>query len=270
LIESGEVETISTPATTTTTTSTTTVTTNRNKSSNNKRTEVTNSLHSNNNNNHQDHDHQPNVTFVDPTSHYSMINTSDEDHSLPSKSWIEKISYVYQKVMIPSISVILTFTATIGVFPALVVLAQSTEYCQTTTNRFANDLFTPFMFLIFNLFDLIGRASGQHITLYLTPSNIWIAAVLRFLFVPLLLLSNIANSRLPVIFKNDAFTIVFMIGMSVSNGFVATRCMIMGAMAVPPTESGLAGTIMIFSLTVGLLCGACASFLIVFISQGSV
>jgi equilibrative nucleoside transporter 1/2/3 len=206
-----------------------------------------------------------NVTFLGGDDEVNESSVSKKD----DRPFLTRFWAVYKKLWIPSLSVMGTFTVTIAIFPSLIVLVQSTDYCKGT-NRFSNDLFVPFMFLMFNLFDWIGRASGEWYTLGLTSTNIWIFSLLRIIFFPLFLLSNVANSQLLVVFNNDAFPILFMVGLALSNGFLSTRCMIQGATAVDPKESGLAGTIMIFSLTAGLLCGACSSFIVVTISQGSI
>jgi equilibrative nucleoside transporter 1/2/3 len=208
-----------------------------------------------------------NVTFFAGSE--EEIENSVAKKTVDDRPFLTRFWTVYKKLWISSLSVMFTFTVTIAIFPSLIVLVQSTEYCKSS-NRFSNDLFVPFMFLLFNLCDWIGRASGEWYTLGLTSTNIWIFALLRVIFFPLFLLSNVANSQLPVVFNNDACPILFMIGLALSNGFLSTRCMIQGATAVDPKESGMAGTIMIFSLTVGLLCGACSSFIVVTISQGSV
>lgn len=176
---------------------------------------------------------------------------------------------VYQHIFIPSFSVIFTFTVTISLFPSLTVFIESTQKCKSS-DRFYNDLFVPFLFLLFNLFDFCGRVTAGLITPLFNQKNIWIGSVARLIFVPLFLLCNISDSTLPALFNNDAFPILFMIFFALSNGYISTLCMMMGASSVSPADAGLAGTIMIFSLTVGLFLGACFSFLMVFISQGSV
>lgn len=53
------------------------------------------------------------------------------------------------------------------------------------------------------------------------------AAVLsRLIFVPLLMLCNVHESRLPVIFAHDAAFVVIMALFSFSNGYLATLCMV--------------------------------------------
>lgn len=198
------------------------------------------------------------------------IEINDNDNQQATPSTFEKVLAVYKQLWIPSVSVILTFTATIAIFPSLFVIVESVDHCQAGASRFSDDLFVPVLFSLFNLFDFIGRYCGGFFTCGFTSKTIWMASAVRFLFFPLILLCKIQDSRLPVVFTSDAWPLLFISLMAISNGYVATRCMIMGASAVAPTDSGLAGTIMIFSLTLGLLLGACSSFMLVFISQGSV
>ena len=179
------------------------------------------------------------------------------------------IGDVYRQVLIPSLSVWATFAVTIGLFPALTVFIESTEKCKSD-NRFYNDLFIPILFLLFNIFDLCGRIAAGSTTPIFNKDNVWMGAAVRLVFFPLFMLCNVSDSKLPVVFNHDAFPIIFMILMAFSNGYIASNCMMMGASAVDSKDSSLAGTIMIFSLTAGLLTGACLSFLTVFINEGSV
>jgi hypothetical protein len=180
-----------------------------------------------------------------------------------------KLSGIYKQIMIPSLSVFFVFSVTIGIFPSLIVLLESEKKCDSSS-RFFNDLYVPFFFLLFNLFDLIGRVTAGAIKPLFTPQNIWMAAAVRTVFFFLFLFCNVSDSKLPVLFKSDAFPIIFMILMALSNGYVASLCMMMGASAVPAKDAPIAGTIMVLSLTLGLFMGACLSFIVVLISQGSV
>ena len=73
-----------------------------------------------------------------------------------------------------------------------------------------------------------------------------------------------------MLFSSDAWPILFMIFFALSNGYVASLCMMLGAGLAEGREAALSGTIMVFALTAGLMFGAILSFLVVFISQGSV
>eukprot|EP01031_Cornospumella_fuschlensis_P040143 gene40143-48918_t len=200
----------------------------------------------------------------------SDSDNNNENNKLTPIS-VENILATSKKLYAPLIGVLLTFTVTISVFPSLTVLLESTDRCANgNSTGFSTALFTPFLFVLYNLGDFIGRILAGHFPLLLsTPSLPW-AALVRAVMVPLLLLSNIGGSQLPAVFKNDVCACFFMLLLSTSNGYVASVCMMRGPDLVDTREKGLAGTIMILSLTVGLLLGACLSFIVVLISQGSV
>jgi hypothetical protein len=122
---------------------------------------------------------------------------------------LKRLYCVFMEIRSPALSVMAVFAVTIGLFPSLTVLIESPERCHSS-NRFYNDLFIPFLFLIFNLFDLVGRLAAE-VYQICTASNIWIASAMRVVFFPLFLLCNVANSQLPVAFKSDAWPIIFMI-----------------------------------------------------------
>jgi solute carrier family 29 (equilibrative nucleoside transporter), member 1/2/3 len=201
------------------------------------------------------------------------MTRTDEDSRVADTaalSWA-KITEVYSQIRIPSMSVFFVFMVTIGIFPSLIVLLESENNCKDVHgDRFSNDLYVPFFFLLFNLFDLVGRITAGAIPPVFNAGNIWMGSVARLIFFPLFLFSNVSNSQLPVLFKSDAFPIIFMILMAFTNGYVASLSMMIGASTVAAKDAPIAGTIMVFSLTVGLFMGACTSFLTVVISQGSV
>lgn len=178
---------------------------------------------------------------------------------------------VFNIIKIPALSVWFVFTVTIGLFPSITVLFESEQSCNNYKNRFFNDLWTPFFFLLFNLFDFIGRYSASHITFdWINARNIWVPVVVRAIFFPLFLLCNITDTQLPVIFKSDFFPIFFMILFSLTNGYFSSLCMMLGPSLTEPRDSMLAGNIMVFCLTFGLFSGASVSFLSKLIAQGSV
>jgi equilibrative nucleoside transporter 1/2/3 len=91
----------------------------------------------------------------------------------------------------------------------------------------------------------------------------------RIIFFPLFLLCRIPGSQLPEVFSKDAFPILLMIIFALSNGYLSSSCM-MGPTLVEPRDSMLTGTLMIFSLTLGLMSGAAFSFINLLISQGKI
>lgn len=199
----------------------------------------------------------------------NSVSNNDAQKDLTGSVSFSHIWKVYKAIIIPALSVTATFTITIGLFPSLTVFMESTQKCKSN-NRFANDLFVPLMFLLFNLFDLIGRLTAGAFKPLFSANKLWIPAMLRLIFFPLFLLCKIADSQLPTVFNNDFCPLFFMILFAFSNGYVASLCMMLGPSLTESKSAALAGTIMVFSLTFGLLCGACTSFITVIISQGSI
>lgn len=182
---------------------------------------------------------------------------------------LAEVMVVLRVIRIPAATVFSVFVTTICLFPATIVFLLSEHHCDTD-ERFFNDLFVPFFFVLFNLGDFLGRVIAGYFTPIFTPKNIWIAGCMRLIFIPLFLLCNLSNSQLPVIFTSDAWPVIFMIFFALSNGYVSSTCMQMGPAMVPSSDAPLAGTIMIFCLTAGLMGGAVVSFPVTAISQGHV
>jgi solute carrier family 29 (equilibrative nucleoside transporter), member 1/2/3 len=181
-----------------------------------------------------------------------------------------KIMKIFNQIRPAAFSAWCSYLVTLGLFPSITVLIQSQHQCGDDASRFNNDLFIPFMFLMFNAFDFFGRiyaGMNQH---GVTPENISYLVMTRIIFFPLFLFCNVSGSQLPVLFKADAWPIAFMALFAFSNGYLSTLAMMFGPTMVSARNAGLAGTIMIFSLTVGLMSGAATSFIALLISQGSI
>ena len=176
---------------------------------------------------------------------------------------------VYNQIKIPAWSVFFTFTITLSLFPVITVLIVSENKCESGVSRFSNDLFVPIMFVIFNTCDFLGRMSAKSVKSYVTPTNMWIPSVLRLAYIPLILLCNVDGTALPVVFESDVFPIVIVASFGLTNGILASLTMMAGPASVAPRHSSLAAIIMLFSLTMGLCCGASLSFVMLYISQGS-
>ncbi len=177
-----------------------------------------------------------------------------------------EIRQVFNIIRTPALSVFFVFTVTIAIFPALTVVSISQQNCQTD-ERFLNDLFVPFLFVLFNLGDFSGRIlAGMYP--YFTAENIWIPALCRIIFFPCFLMCNVKGSQIPALFTSDAWPILFMMAFGLSNGYVSSTSMMLGPTLVKPADAPLAGNIMIFCLTAGLMMGSTLSFVVTLISQG--
>lgn len=160
----------------------------------------------------------------------------------------------------PACAVFLNFAITIAMFPGIAVHLVSEREC-TSSSRIFNDLFVPLLLILFNAGDLIGRAiAGSFSPGWLSAKNIWIVSVARVIFVPIFLTSNVRNNALPVLFPSDLETITTMVLLGATNGFVASKAMMLGPTLVKKDQAPVAGTIMVCVLTLGLLSGSLLSF----------
>jgi hypothetical protein len=90
------------------------------------------------------------------------------------------------------------------------------------------DLFVPILFLIYNFCDLVGRLIAGNFKLVYTPKTILPGALVRLLVIPLILFSDLKNSRLPVIVSSDVWAIFLMVIFGLSNGHLTGSSMILG------------------------------------------
>lgn len=211
----------------------------------------------------------------------SLLNADPDDENseeherttklLTDKEWsaASNVWPTLKKVRVASLSVFFNFLVTIALFPATTVKIASIGECDSDASRFSNDLFIPFMFVLFNSGDLVGRIVSGFSRLGVSTDNLFPLACGRVIFFPLFLLCNVTDSQLPHIFLSDVWPCSFMFLFGVSGGFVANVSMMLGPALVSPRNAALAGNIMILSLSTGLLGGSMASFLVLYISQGS-
>jgi len=135
-----------------------------------------------------------------------------------------------------------------------------------SSSRFYGDLFVPFLFLLFNFGDLVGRVGASWKTI-IAPKHIWIAVTLRLAFIPLFLLCHRSTSGAWTYtpFESDAWPLIFMTIFSVTNGYFSTQVMMYGPAQVGTNQinQAKAGTFMAFCLTAGIAVGSITSFALV-------
>lgn len=179
---------------------------------------------------------------------------------------------IFRKIFIPALSVFSVFAGTLAVYPAVLVLINSQDNdCATTSNRLYGDLWMPFLFVLMNLSDFLGRISAPYfhqMTSVVNANTIWIPAMGRLLIPIFLCLTNITDSSLPVITKSNEVVMVLTVLLGFTNGSTANLAMMLGPELVEAEDASLAGTIMIFFLSAGLLGGSCLSFLLLYLLIG--
>ncbi|XP_053134479.1 equilibrative nucleoside transporter 2 [Hemicordylus capensis] len=167
---------------------------------------------------------------------------------------------VLRKIWQLALCIVMVFSVTLSVFPAITARVVSASQNETWRK-----FFTPVCcFLVFNLMDWLGRSATSYFLwpqkhLRLLPAVVG----LRLLLLPLLLLCNVpSRSYLPMLFQQDAWFVLFMVVFSLSNGYFVSLTMCLAPRQVQPHERELAGAVMTFFLALGLSCGAGLSFVL--------
>ncbi|XP_065793874.1 equilibrative nucleoside transporter 2 isoform X2 [Muntiacus reevesi] len=177
----------------------------------------------------------------------------------PQKPEKPSVFIVLRKIWLTALCLVLVFTVTLSVFPAITAMVTSS----TSPGKWSQ-FFNPICcFLLFNVMDCLGRSLTSY---FLWPDEdsrlLPLLVCLRVLFVPLFMLCHVPErSRLPVLFPQDAYFITFMLLFAVSNGYLVSLTMCLAPRQVLPQEREVTGTLMTFFLALGLSCGASLSFL---------
>ena len=181
--------------------------------------------------------------------------TADEEE--PSSSRDFSSVTVVKNCWLYLLTVFITFTCTLSIFPPVAVLVQAETYASGSS--WAVKYFTPVsVFLLFNVGDFVGRTLASWIRL---PSRSTLgkvmtlsASIARLAFIPLFMHCNIpGNPERKVVFRSDADFIAFMVLFSVSNGYIGNICMLNGPKGTQDRE--MKEAIAMF-LIAGLVLGA--------------
>eukprot|EP00072_Mus_musculus_P071782 XP_017173545.1 PREDICTED: equilibrative nucleoside transporter 2 isoform X2 [Mus musculus] len=165
------------------------------------------------------------------------------------------------QIWLTALCLVLVFTVTLSVFPAITAMVTTSSNSPGKWGLFFNPICC---FLLFNVMDWLGRSLTSY---FLWPDEdsqqlLPLLVCLRFLFVPLFMLCHVPqHARLPIIFRQDAYFITFMLLFAVSNGYLVSLTMCLAPRQVLPHEREVAGALMTFFLALGLSCGASLSFL---------
>lgn len=171
---------------------------------------------------------------------------------------------IFRKMWVQGTSAGVIFGVTLMVFPAVTVLvvSENVDSGSAWTGRF----FIPVCnYLLFNLGDLAGRLTGAWLPLGERRGKLVLSlAVARLVLVPLLMLCN-AQPRhyLPVLFGKDAFFVVLVTALAVSNGYLYSASMQQLPKKVESYLQEKAGFLMTVCTMVGLCVGSFLSVIFV-------
>lgn len=183
------------------------------------------------------------------------------------------IMSVVRKLSVFIFTVGYIFIITLMLFPSITALIKSIHRpsgrIKVTNNRFFDDdIFVAFHFLLFNVGDCVGRMMPISSYFQIFQVNyLALLSALRTVFIPLFLVCNVVVSeqrRLPVLIDSDFGYLVLVWIFAVTNGWICSLAM----MAAPQLktiqtskEKSMVGSVMSFSLVVGLAIGGCLSFI---------
>eukprot|EP00051_Salpingoeca_urceolata_P028297 m.486141 g.486141 ORF g.486141 m.486141 type:complete len:486 (+) comp24195_c0_seq1:411-1868(+) len=175
------------------------------------------------------------------------------------------VSDTFVQVRRLALSVGLVFAVTLSVFPNIASMVAATSGAE----RYRDSFFVPiFCFLGFNVSDLCGRslAGVVHWPSRRRARHLIYPSMFRILLIPLFLFCHLeplnATDHMPTWFHSDAFPYIFMLVLGASNGYFASLCMMYGPTVVDPVDADRAGSLMAFSLTIGLALGSLLSFML--------
>ena len=178
---------------------------------------------------------------------------------------------VWTKIRQPAFAIFLTFVVTLAIFPAWTSTLQSAHRCDSR-NRLQNDLFTPLTFLLFNVFDLVGRLLAERYSSYLTNDKLIPYALSRCIFFLLFAMlpssaristdaTTATTSTTPI--PSDLLSFAVQAATAASNGFLLSWSFLVAPECISKQcgdEAIKSSEVLNLSLSLGLLAGSMLSF----------
>lgn len=174
---------------------------------------------------------------------------------------------LWSKLKFIVLTIFLTFSVTL-VFPVFASVVESV-HVDSTHVFFRKSIFIPFIYLVWNLGDLVGRiACGAKNSIFLVKNShtlLWYS-VGRLLFIPLFMTCNIHPGSVTPLISSDVWYILLQFLFGFSNGQLCTSCfMVVGSHCDNDDEKEAAGGFTAVFLSVGLAVGSLLSYLLVFV-----
>lgn len=187
------------------------------------------------------------------------------DQEQPLEKTVDVLA-ILKKIKTEAVTVFLIYVVTLGLFPAVTVLIQPTNI--ESGGVWETKYFVPVTcFLFYNIGDYIGRLLVETSLSPKICSQLALAlSVLRTVFIPLLLMCNIApdqRSYMPVYLDSDAAYIILIFLLSLSNGYLTSIVMVNAPARVLPYEQQTSSNLMVGLLGLGLISGAVFSAILV-------
>mmetsp|Transcript_7461 Transcript_7461/g.23086 ORF Transcript_7461/g.23086 Transcript_7461/m.23086 type:complete len:465 (-) Transcript_7461:832-2226(-) len=167
------------------------------------------------------------------------------------------MSKVAQNVFPYALAMVLNYTVTIGLFPAITGMISS-----VSDSAAWQRIFPASLFLLYNIGDLVGRtfpppwlAGKRRLLLF---------SLCRAIHVPLFMTCHmpLGKSTVPTLLGVDAAPMLLVLILGVTNGMLTSSLLMRAPHAVPPAQASRAASLMVLSLNSGLLFGSLTSFLL--------
>ena len=194
----------------------------------------------------------------------SLRQSEDEDTALVDRVNHKSVSLwtLFKKLWYLALSVFICFTITMMIFPVYTSEIMSVNDPKSS-RLFDPPVFTPLAFLFWNIGDLIGRlaVASPKLSLAHRPQMAFILAIARLGFIPLYIFCNV-NGRGAVVKSDFFYLFVVQLFFGMTNGYLASSCMMGASYWVSGDEREVAGGFMSMMLVGGLAAGSLLSFLV--------
>jgi hypothetical protein len=196
-------------------------------------------------------DSESTAHLVPPEDDGEDNNSADSNNSTDELIGWRKYFYVFKKVWVQLINIIIIYMVSLSIFPALQANIKS-------SNDIINDTyFTPVTcFLSFNFFAMMGNLVA-HKFQKPGPRYIIIFVLLRILFIPFFLLCNYIpdERKWRVIFSNDWIYLSGGILFALTSGYFASLSIMYAPRCVERKYASTAGMMAALTIILGILLG---------------
>jgi len=181
---------------------------------------------------------------------------------LPAVTVAQEMTSKYKDILKSAwkyhVSVLVIFSTTLVVFPAVVALIQPQN--PDPNSMWKTVFFAPVCcFVVYNLFDLSGKYAATY-TQWPGPSDagqwtLLILSLLRIGMIPLFMYCNVApnNRKTEVIFESEWWYLAFLVTFAFSNGYLGNIAFMFTPKVVAPENQEVAAAFAVSDLVIG--CG---------------
>ncbi|KAI4597325.1 hypothetical protein KJ359_004431 [Pestalotiopsis sp. 9143b] len=182
----------------------------------------------------------------------SIHNAQDE----PGKS--VSVLVLFKKLRWAAAAIFMCFVIAMF-FPVLTPKIESVTPPSEANALQRSAAFIPLAFFFWNLGDLAGRGSALSLPFRGHPALLFAFSIARVVFLPLYVLCNI-HGRGAIVSSDLFYLVVVQFPYGLTNGWLASTCMMSVGYLVDESERAVAGGLMALCLMTGLTVGSVLSF----------